>query len=156
MLDKLKDVFSELMGTDDVETSSGTLDKNTAAAALMVQVMVADGKVTPEEEAKLNAVLAQHYALTPEDAKKLAEQARVVQDESIDLHSFTSLIKQEMSEGERQGLIEDLWEMVYADGEVHEFEDNIVWRVAELVGISSRHRMELKQRVQSRLQSAGS
>ena len=48
-------------------------------------------------------------------------------------------------------LVEDLWEMVYADGELHEFEDNVVWRVAELLGVEARHRMMLKQRVKDRL-----
>ncbi len=41
----------------------------------------------------------------------------------------------------------DLWQMVYADGEVHEFEDNIVWRVAELLDVEARDRLALKQSV---------
>jgi len=40
-----------------------------------------------------------------------------------------------------------LWEMVYADGQVTEFEDNVVWRAADLLGISSRDRIDLKHRV---------
>ena len=47
-------------------------------------------------------------------------------------------------------MVEDLWEMVFADGKLHEFEDNVVWRVAELLGVQSRSRMELKQRVLAR------
>jgi uncharacterized tellurite resistance protein B-like protein len=37
-----------------------------------------------------------------------------------------------------------LWDMAYADGTIHEFEENVVWRVAELLGVSSRERMNLK------------
>jgi len=40
-----------------------------------------------------------------------------------------------------------MWELVYADGNVTEFEDNVVWRAADLLGISSRDRLELKHRV---------
>ncbi len=43
-----------------------------------------------------------------------------------------------------------LWEMVYADGNVTEFEDNLIWRAADLLGISSRERIELRQRVAAR------
>jgi hypothetical protein len=44
-------------------------------------------------------------------------------------------------------LIRLLWEMVYADGEAHELEDNVVWRVAELIGVDSRDRILMRQKV---------
>lgn len=148
MLDQLK----SLLGLGDVDTEDGRppLDKKLAAAALMFQVMVADGKIRPEEESKLRAVLSEHYAVSDHEATALEEAARQAQDDAIDLYSFTSVLKREMSIEERLGLVEDLWEMVYADGELHEFEDNVVWRVAELLNIQGRQRMELKQRVLSR------
>jgi uncharacterized tellurite resistance protein B-like protein len=40
-----------------------------------------------------------------------------------------------------------MWSLVYADGKVHEFEDNVIWRVAELLGVSSQARMRLKRSV---------
>jgi len=40
-----------------------------------------------------------------------------------------------------------LWEIVYADGKVSEFEDNLIWRAADLLGISSRERIELRRQV---------
>jgi uncharacterized tellurite resistance protein B-like protein len=43
-----------------------------------------------------------------------------------------------------------MWEMIYADGQVTEFEDNVVWRAADLLGISSRDRIDLKHRVAER------
>jgi len=40
-----------------------------------------------------------------------------------------------------------LWEMVYADGTVTEFEANVMWRVADLLAVSSRDRIALRERV---------
>jgi uncharacterized tellurite resistance protein B-like protein len=40
-----------------------------------------------------------------------------------------------------------MWELAYVDGQVSEFEDNVVWRAADLLGISSRDRIDLKHRV---------
>ena len=148
MLDQLKSLLG--LEDDNQKQQPVALDKNLAAGALMVQVIVADGKITPEEEAKLLAVLEEHYAVSKDEAKELARAAQTAQSESIDLYSFTSVLKREMEESERLALVEDLWEMVYADGQIHEFEDNIVWRVAELIGIQSRDRMVLKQRVLAR------
>ena len=147
MLDQIKSLFG--LATDD-NFRKPPLDKRLAAAALMVQVMAADGEIRPEEEEKLHTVLSDNYAVSKEDAKVLEKAAREAQGEAIDLYGFTSILKREMDMAERLALVEDLWEMVYADGELHEFEDNVVWRTAELIGIQSRDRMELKQRVLAR------
>lgn len=148
MLDQLKKLFSS--ADEAVAPADALSDKKLAAAALMVQVIAADGVVTEQEEDKLHAVLRQHYAVSDEEQEALARAARAAQEEAIDLYGFTSVLKREMEHGERLALIEDLWEMVYADGKLHEFEDNVVWRVAELVGIQTHERMALKQRVLDR------
>jgi uncharacterized tellurite resistance protein B-like protein len=44
-----------------------------------------------------------------------------------------------------------MWELVYADGQVSEFEDNVVWRASDLLGISQRDRIELKHFVAERV-----
>ncbi|EFL88104.1 TerB family tellurite resistance protein [Ahrensia sp. R2A130] len=151
MLDTLKNFLTGLGETDTMTEERPPLDKKLSAAALMVHVIVADGKITDAEEKRLNEVLGEHYAVGEGDARKLAEAAKDAQSEAVDLYGFTSILKAQMSDDERLALIEDLWEMVYADGNVHEFEDNVVWRVAELLGIGSRERMVLKQRVKARL-----
>jgi hypothetical protein len=38
-----------------------------------------------------------------------------------------------------------MWEIVYVDGCANEFESNIIWRTADLLGVSSRQRIELRQ-----------
>jgi hypothetical protein len=43
-----------------------------------------------------------------------------------------------------------MWELVYADGKVTEFEDNVVWRASELLGISARDRIDQKHLVAAR------
>jgi hypothetical protein len=40
-----------------------------------------------------------------------------------------------------------MWELVYADGKPNEFEANIIWRAADLLGVSSRQRVALRQLV---------
>ena len=150
MLDQIKTLFG--LTPEESNAPNLVLDKNLAAAALMVHVIAADGNITPEEEVKLRAVLREHYAMTEEEALALEEAARAAQTEAVDMYRFTSILKSDMDEAERLALVEDLWEMVFADGNVHEFEDNVVWRVAELIGIQARERMVLKQRVLARIQ----
>ena len=40
-----------------------------------------------------------------------------------------------------------MWQVIYDDERVNEFESNIIWRAADLLGVSSRQRIELRQRV---------
>lgn len=148
LLDQLKSMFG--LDEEATPTASPAMDKNLAAAALMVHVIAADGEITTDEEQRLEQILRDHYSVTESEALALATAAKLAQSDAIDMYRFTSILKAEMEEHERRALIEDLWEMVYADGEIHEFEDNVVWRVAELIGIQSRERMILKQRVLSR------
>jgi len=56
-------------------------------------------------------------------------------------------LKRTADETERLAIVEMMWEIVYADGHVHEFEDNTIWRVAELLGVSTRDRMTLRHKV---------
>jgi uncharacterized tellurite resistance protein B-like protein len=53
----------------------------------------------------------------------------------------------------RLRIVEMMWELVYADDNVTEFEDNVVWRASDLLGVSSRDRLELKHRVAERRQA---
>jgi uncharacterized tellurite resistance protein B-like protein len=55
-----------------------------------------------------------------------------------------------VNEEGRLRIVEMMWELVYADGEVSEFEDNVVWRAADLLEVSSRDRIDLKHRVAAR------
>jgi uncharacterized tellurite resistance protein B-like protein len=47
-----------------------------------------------------------------------------------------------------------MWDVVYADGELHKLEDNIVWRVAELIGVDRRDRVAARQRARSNVPGA--
>ena len=78
---------------------------------------------------------------------ELVLEATEAEHEAVDLYHFTSLINRSLDEDGRRRVVEMMWEMVYADGRVTELEDNLLWRAADLLGISSRDRIELRQRV---------
>jgi uncharacterized tellurite resistance protein B-like protein len=75
----------------------------------------------------------------------------LVEGEAVDLYHFTSVIMRQLDEAGRLRLVEMMWELVYADGQVTEFEDNVVWRAADLLGISARDRIDLKHQVAARV-----
>ena len=117
-----------------------------AAAALMFAVMDADGHRDETELAALESALSAHFDLEGEVLQDLVWKGEAAEAESVDLYQFTTVLVK-LPESERLYLLELLFEVVYADGELHELEDNLIWRIAELIGISSRDRVELRQKV---------
>ena len=79
--------------------------------------------------------------------RRIGAQSDRGRGKSIDLYHFTSLLGRKLDEDGRRRVIEMMWEIVYADGRVSEFEDNLIWRAADLLGVSTRERVELRQRV---------
>lgn len=149
MFDKLKALFSD-RPADGAPAEFGKDDIRLAEAALLFHVVAADGKVLGSERRQMEAVLRSDFELTESEFSQLFEAARAAENEAVDLYRFTSLIKREFNREERIALVEKLWEMVFADDEMHELEDNVVWRIAQLLDVEARDRVELKQRVRDR------
>ena len=106
------------------------------------------------EKRKLHSLIESRFSLDPGTADQLIKSATLVEGEAVDLYHFTSVIMREVDEEGRRRIVEMMWELVYADGEVSEFEDNVVWRAADLLAISSRDRIDLKHMVASRRTAA--
>jgi uncharacterized tellurite resistance protein B-like protein len=118
-----------------------------AATALLIHVISLDGEPSEVEKRKLHSLLETRFGLDPGTADKLIASATLVEGEAVDLYHFTSVIMRSVNEEGRLRIVEMMWELVYADGQVSEFEDNVVWRAADLLGVSSRDRIDLKHRV---------
>ena len=147
MLNALKSFVREITFGDSGKKTFAEDDKRLAAAALLFHLVDIDGIIEDSESEKLRHILQARYELTDEETSELIAAAKQRDEEAVDLYGFTSVLKRTTDEAERLAIIEMMWEIVYADGHVHEFEDNTIWRVAELLGVSSRDRMTLRHKV---------
>jgi uncharacterized tellurite resistance protein B-like protein len=125
-------------------------DYRLAASALLVHTAAIDGEVSPAERDKLHAVIKGRFELDEATTNELVNEATAAEQQAVDLYHFTSLINRSLDQAGRLRLVEMMWEIVFADGRVTEFEDNLLWRAADLLGISSRERIELRQQVAAR------
>lgn len=146
MLDRLKSFFGTLTEKPR-EDALGVDDPRVAAAALMVHIIDADGVRDEAERKRLRDLLADAYGLSGDKLDQVVSAGEEAEREAVDLFAFTSVLNRSLDEARKVDLIALLWEIVYADGEMHELEDNIVWRVSELIGVSPRDRMLMRQRV---------
>src|SRR5437660_10500758 len=146
MLDGLRQFIADVV-SPHTERSFDDTGYQLAATALLVHVVSLDGEPTAIEKRKLHSLIESRFGLDPGTADRLISSATRVEGEAVDLYHFTSVIMRSVNEEGRLRIIEMMWELVYADGQVSEFEDNVVWRAADLLGISSRDRIDLKHKV---------
>jgi uncharacterized tellurite resistance protein B-like protein len=147
MLDRFLTFLQGLPGQSSREVARPEDDPRIAAAALLVHVLEADGNREAHETARLRQLLADQYDIEGRELDRLLEAGETADHEAVDLYAFTNTLERHLDYEGRKGFIRMMWEMVYADGQMHELEDNIVWRVAELIGVENRDRIELRNEV---------
>lgn len=124
-------------------------DPRVAAAALMYHVMDADGVRQDVEWERMKELLAEAYGISGNALDTLVAAGAEADNDAVDLYAFTSVLKRHLDEAARIEFIRVMWEIVFADGELHELEDNILWRIAELIGVDRRDRILMRQEVQA-------
>lgn len=147
MFEALRNFLSEIAVGDKHPARFEPNDYRLAAAALMVHAAAIDGAMSDVERENLHASLERRFGLDEASADELLSEATEAEHEAIDLYHFTSVINRSLDEDGRRRVVEMMWEIAYADGHVGEFESNLMWRAADLLGISSRERIAIGQRV---------
>ena len=150
MLDGLRQFISDIVSPDTEQRVFDETDYRLAATALLIHIVSLDGQPTAIEKRKLHSLIETSFKLDRGTADQLIASATRAESDAVDLYRFTSVIMREVDEAGRKRIVEMMWEMVFADGKVTEFEDNVLWRAADLLGISGRDRIDLKHRVAER------
>ena len=117
-----------------------------AVAALLIHLAAVDGSTSDAERDAVRHSLMDYYDLDEREVETLVEEATKREREAVDFFRFTSAITQ-LPEEERIEIIRMMWQVVFADDKNHELEDNMVWRIAELIGVSARQRTLLRSQM---------
>ena len=153
MINRIKSFFGDRHAKPGGAGGHHTVDEfHLAAAALLVHAASVDADFDADERAKILELARVRLELTAEEAETLLQAAERAADESVQLLGFTRAIKDKFSYEERVGLIEMLWEVVYADGKVDEFESQLMRRIGGLIYVTDRDRGIARKRVLQRLE----
>jgi uncharacterized tellurite resistance protein B-like protein len=150
MLRSISEFIAEITSGRHPESFEET-DYRLAAAALLVHVAASDNEFGEAERERLREVLAYRFELGFEEADKLIAAAMRADREAVDLYQFTSLLNRALDEQGRKRVVEMMFEVAYADGQLSEFEDNVVWRVAELLHVPSRERVTIRRHMRDEI-----
>ncbi len=117
-----------------------------AMAALMIQLARADGDYDADERAGIKAALDARFG----DGEALLEAGEAAEENALDSHQFTKLVKNAYEPEERGDLLEDLWEIVLADGARDANEDALMRQFGALLHVPDRDVGLARQRVLAR------
>jgi uncharacterized tellurite resistance protein B-like protein len=148
---KFKQFADRITGTGKRGLNLREDELRLAAAALLIHAAYVDGHKDAEESRKLKALLHRRFEIDGAELIAVLGEAEVWERQSVDLYGFTSVLARELDQDGRKRIVEMLWEIVLADGVLHEFESNLVWRASELLGVSTNDRIALRKAVESRL-----
>jgi uncharacterized tellurite resistance protein B-like protein len=132
LLQSLKNIFA----SDQIlnaETENSEID---ILSGLMIEAANTDGEVTQEELNKISHSLINVFKEDPKAVEVSLTKSFENKDNSKSLYYYTSKLNKSYSNENKIKLIEVLWEIILADNEIHDFETNLIRRLAGLLYIS--------------------
>ena len=132
MLQSLKNIFAgdQILNTESENKEIDIL------SGLMIEAANTDGEVTQEELNKISHSLINVFKEDPKLVEVSLTKAFENKDNSKSLYYYTSKLNKSYSNENKIKLIEVLWEIILADNEIHDFETNLIRRLAGLLYIS--------------------
>lgn len=121
-------------------------DAQLALAALLVRVARADADYSATEAARIDRILASHFALQPFAATTLRREAEALETEAPDTVRFTRALKSAVALEDRIGLVQAMWAVALADGSRDAGEDGLLRLVSNLLGLTDVESALARQR----------
>ena len=132
MLQSLKNIFA----SDQILNSENENTEIDILSGLMIEAANTDGEVTQEELNKISHSLINIFKEDPKAVEVSLTKAFENKNNSRSLYYYTSKLNKSYSNENKIKLIEVLWEIILADNEIHDFETNLIRRLAGLLYIS--------------------
>jgi len=147
-----KDKDKDNGGANSAAPANQADDLTVAAVALLIEAAVMDGEFDAAERASITRLLEERFDLSAAEIAAVIGLGEEKVEQAHQLYAFTSVIKQGFDFEERIQMIEMLWEVAYADGDLHDFEANLVRRIAGLIHVADRDSGAARKRVLARCQ----
>ena len=132
MINLLKNILNNKNSKED-ESTNKNLE---LICGLMIEAAFTDGKIEESELKKIKFSLVNVFDEDAEEVDSVLDEAIKNKNNSKSLHHYTSFINKNFDNEKKLLLIEALWEIVLSDGEIHDFESNLIRRLAGLLYIS--------------------
>lgn len=128
----------------DDEPAHAAQDINQMVAALLLEVARADDHLAPREMQLLENILGKLTQLPSNDIKQMIQQTTRNVEDAESLHKFTRHINDQYTLEQKKELLLQLWHMAYADGQIDQYEEHIIRRIADLLHLRHSEYIQCK------------
>ena len=135
MLSSIRDFFGRYLQPDG-QTRGREHDVRLAAAVLLQELACADTRVDSEEQQKMLEILRARFTLSDSEASELLDLAKQLSSDHAGYHEFTSQLNAKLHYDEKVRLIEQMWQVAFADGRIDMYEDHLIRKIAGLLYVS--------------------
>ena len=132
MIDFLKNILNNQNSQENKDNNKNL----ELLCGLMIEAAYTDGQIDNSELNKIKLSLINVFSEDPKEVNLVLEEAIKNKNNSKSLHYYTSFINKNFDQEKKLLLIEALWEVVLSDGEIHDFESNLIRRLSGLLYIS--------------------
>jgi uncharacterized tellurite resistance protein B-like protein len=118
-----------------------------ATAAVLLETAYADGEFTPAEDGDVVGYLERAFNLGPEEARELLGAANELRNRTIDHFALTNYIRKNSPLPQRIEIVKTMWRVVYSDGKLTDYENYLVRKLADLLGLEHHVMIDAKSAV---------
>ena len=150
MLEKLEG-WIKTFSTDETVAPKGDHDWAETLAGLLIEAAMADGVLDQDERASISHALTSQLDLSEKEVATIIDSAIVAHEDRIEIHSLVRTIRSEADAEDRIAIMEMAWMVVLADGQMHEYEAQLMRRLAGLLFVEDVDSGRAAKRARARL-----
>jgi uncharacterized tellurite resistance protein B-like protein len=115
-----------------------------ATAAVLLEIAYADGQFTPAEDGDVVGFLKEAFSLSEDTAQELIAEAEELRNRTIDHFALTNFIRMNSTLAERIEIVKTMWRIVYSDRKLTDYENYLVRKLADLLGLEHHVMIDAK------------
>ena len=155
MLDAIRKFFDrQIAAGPGTRNQTNERQVQIATAALLVEMVRMDERMDDAERRAVFDAVRRCLTLREEDTTELMQLAEAEAQQATDYFQFTSLINQSFTAEQKEQVVEQLWRIAYADGDLHRYEEHLVRKIAELIYVPHSAFIAAKLRARDHMESA--
>jgi uncharacterized tellurite resistance protein B-like protein len=152
MLQSLTRLLDSLAGPDAAKQAVPDREHalRLATAALLFEIVRADGDVRDEERAVMRAAVQSSFGLPAGELEELLREAEHASLQATSLYEFTQRVDQELDAEQKKRVVELLWLIVFADDSKDALEEHLVRKIASLLHVRHPDFIDAKLKAKER------
>ncbi len=144
MFDLIKKAIVKKDRKDPTPYEENDSRTKTAACVVLLEAAFADEECSEDELAHVLETIKHVFSISSELAEELVELGHQERRRAIDIWQFTNQINQEFTHQEKIRVMDAVWRVIYADGNMDMHEDYFAHKLANLLRLSHSEMINAK------------